>query len=185
MTPLWLAFLDIDPGGAHVTAVTDIAGAPAGVLCAWQTDDRPHEWALQADPRVYDAAGPECLVCLALAPASARPMADDPAVVEVRRAVLRDGRAAAVTMLTDDPVHIAGALTVARADRPDQVAALRDDPFASLWDARLLRVPAGTLSGALRPTGPSLERYGGRPWPYDYFLTVTSCSSRSIDVRSE
>jgi hypothetical protein len=83
--------------------------------------------------------------------------------------VLRDGRPVAVSLLTADPVSIAGALTVARADRPEQVAALRDDPFAAMWGARVLRIRAGVFGTPVQPTGPCLERYAGRPWPYDRF----------------
>ena len=117
---------------------------------------------------MHDPSGPACVVSLALAPAPG-PIADDPAVVQARRDVLRDGRPCAVTLLTADPVHVAGSLTVARGDRPDEVAALADDPFARLWGARLLRVPPGVLGAPVHPTGPSLERYSGRPWPYDRF----------------
>ncbi len=135
----------------------------------WHGDERPHELALQADPRIRDHRGPACVISLALAAPDGRPLADDPAVVHVRRAVLRDGRPPAVTFLTADPVSVAGALTVARADCPEQVAALRDDPFRRLWGARLLRVSAGVLGASVPRTGPSLERYAGRPWPYDRF----------------
>lgn len=169
MTPLWLAVLAEDPGDATVAQLHELDGRLAGVFCLWQGERRPHGAALQADPRVHDPEGPACVVSWALAAPDARPIADDPAVVHVRRDVLRDGRPAAVTMLTADPVSVAGALTVARADSPEQVAALRDDPFRRLWGARLLRVSAGVLGASVPRTGPSLERYAGRPWPYDRF----------------
>ncbi len=170
MTPLWLALLDDDPSDADVVAaLSDGQGRPAGVLVLWQTVHRPQQHALQADPRLLDPAGPPCVLSLALAPTDARPIADDPAVVHARRRVLRDGRPCAVSLLTADPVSIAGALTVARADRPEQVAALRDDPFAVLWGARRLEVGASVLGARVQPVGPSLERYAGRPWPYDRF----------------
>jgi hypothetical protein len=104
-----------------------------------------------------------------LAPVGARPIADDPTLVHARRTVLQSGRACAVTLLTDDPVSIAGALTIARATRPNEVAALQDDPFARLWGKRRLSIAAGALGAEVRPTGPSLERYSGAPWPYDRF----------------
>ena len=169
MTPLWLALLAEDPGDAQVTPAHDVDGRQAGLLCTWRQKDRPHDQALQADPRVHDSGGSACVVSWALAPAHARPIADDPAIVQARRAVLRDGRPCAVTLLTEDPVFIAGALSIARADNPAQVAALADDPFSRLWKARLLSVGAGVLGRLVRPTGPSLERYGGRPWPWDLF----------------
>jgi len=169
VTPLWLALVENDPGCDLAGAVTNSDGTSAGVLCCWRGKDRPHHAALQADPRLPDPAGPACVVSIALAPARGRPIADDPAVVHARRAVLRDGRPLAVSLLTDDPVTIAGAITVARADRPDQVLALRDDPFARLWPARVLHLAPGLLGSLIRPTGPSLERYGGKPWPYDRF----------------
>lgn len=169
MTPLWLALLDDAPGDAEVTPVRDSDGGPAGFLSLWEGRGRPHPEALQADPRIRDRSGPACVISLAMAPAGARPIADDPAVVQARRDVLGDGRTCAVTLLTADPVSIAGALTVARTDRPEQLAALRDDPFAALWGAVTLRVGTGVVGATVRPTGPSLERYAGRPWPYDRF----------------
>ncbi len=169
MTPLWLAVLEEDPGNAMVAALTDAAGNAAGSLCVWLSDGRPHPEALRADPRIFDRDGPRCVVSLALAPPGARPVADDPAVVHARRNVLRDGRARAVSLLTAGPVSIAGALSVARADHPDEVAALHDDPLARLWGRRLLTVGPGVLGARVRPTGPSLERYSGQPWPYDRF----------------
>lgn len=169
MIPLWLALLNEDPGDAAVTPVRDERGQPVGLLSLWQGSDRPHRDALQADPRLRDRTGPACVLSLALAPPEARPIADDPAVVHARRQVLRDGRPVAVSLLTADPVSIAGALTVARADRPEQVAALRDDPFAAMWGARVLRIRAGVFGTPVQPTGPCLERYAGRPWPYDRF----------------
>jgi len=171
---LWLAFLflDEDPGSAAVTAtLRDEADRPAGVLALWEGGHRPHPAAVQADPRLCDPDGPACVLVVAMAPATARPIADDPAVVHARRRVLRDARPCAVSTLTADPVHVAGALSVARADRPDQVAALRDDPFSALWPARQLQVGAGVLGAPVRAIGPSLERYGGRPWPYDRFAS--------------
>nr|MBA2769560.1 hypothetical protein [Sporichthyaceae bacterium] len=141
----------------------------AGLMCLWRGDDRPHPQALRADPRIHDVAGPACVISLAMASPKARPIADDPAVVHARRNALRDGRPCSVTLLTDDPVSIAGALTVARTGQPGEVAALNDDPFARLWESRLLRTAAGVLGALVRPTGPSLERYGGQPWPSDRF----------------
>lgn len=170
MTPLWLALLEADPGdGAVAIRVSDDGGFPGGHLVLWQVADRPHSEAVQADPRIHDRVGPACVLSLAMPPAAARPIADDPAVVHARRRVLRDGRPCAVTMLSADPVSVGGALTVARADRPDQVAALDDDPFATLWGSRRLHVPAGVFGVDVHPTGPCLERYAGRPWPYDRF----------------
>lgn len=173
MTPLWLALLDDDDGDAGgavaLAPVRDGVGGPAGLLALWEGTHRPHPQALQVDPRVRDRDGPACVLSLAMALPQARPIADDPAVVQARRMVLRDGRACAVSLLTADPVSVAGALTVARADRPEQVEALRDDPFAAMWGAMRLELPAGVLGGAVHPTGPVLERYGGRPWPYDRF----------------
>ena len=169
MTPLWVALLQEAPAGALTAQADDVAGRRVGLLCLWRVTGRPHPDAMRADPRICDDAGPRCVVSLASTPSSGRPIADDPAVVHARRSVLRDGRACAVTLLTDDPVSIAGALTIARAERPDEVAALRDDPFARLWTSRLLAIGPGVLGVPVRPTGPSLERYSGQPWPYDRF----------------
>lgn len=170
MTPLWLALLDADPGADVAVPLRDVgAGAEEGLLCLWRQFERPHKDALQADPRIHDPNGPGCVMSLALPPNDARPIADDPAIVQARRDVLADGRPCAVSLLTADPVTIAGALTLARADRPGEVAALRDDPFARLWPTRQLWVTPGVFGALVRPTGPSLERYSGRPWPYDRF----------------
>ena len=172
MRSLWFALLEERGGVADsmvLTRAREADGRPAGWLALWQGEKRPHDEAMQVDPRLHDPLGPECIVALALAARYARPIADDPAVVHARRRVLRDGRPCAVSLLSADPVSVAGALTVARADRPDQVAALRDDPFAALWGSRQLHVDAGVFGTRVRPTGPSLERYAGRPWPYDRF----------------
>ena len=179
MTPLWLALLPADPGDAAVARAEDRNGEPVGVLCMWWTRARPHHKALRADPRIHADDGPPCVVSLAMAPATARPIADDPAVVHARRAALRFGRTCAVSLLTADPVSIAGALSIARANRPDEVAALRDDPFAQLWGARRLSIAAGLLGAVVRPTGPSLERYSGQPWPYDRFDLEEESATRA------
>lgn len=152
-----------------IAPVADLEDRPVGVMCAWLTDDRPHGDALQADPRMHDRLGPPCVISLAMAPPQARPIADDPALVHVRRNVLRDGRPCLVSLLTNDPVSVAGAVTVARAARPHEVASLADDPFARLWSARRLRVGQGVFGAQVRRNGPCLERYAGQPWPYDRF----------------
>ena len=174
MKDLWFALLEDKGDVADSMVLTHVRDAdadagPAGWLALWLGSGRPHPQAVQADPRLHDPQGPACVVALALAAPHARPIADDPAVVHARRRVLRDGRPRAVTMLTADPVSIAGALTVARADRPEEVAALRDDPFGVLWESRQLHVAAGVFGSRVQPTGPCVERYAGRPWPYDRF----------------
>lgn len=172
MTPLWLAALDHDPGADVVAILRDDADRQVALLCLWRDAERPHESAVQADPRIYDADGRQCWVSLAVVPPAVRPLADDPMVVHARRDVLRDGRPCAVTLLTADLVSVAGSLTVARADRPGQVAALRDDPFRRLWPTRLLQVGAHILGALVRPTGPVVERYASQPWPYDRFRST-------------
>lgn len=161
----WLALLDEAVGNLHAPAIE--ANHGVGWLCGWHSADRPHPSALRVDPRLLDPAGPACRISLVLLADHARPIADDPTALQARRAVLRDGRPAAVSVLTDDPVHLAGAITVARADRPDEVLALRDDPFLRLGPARLLDIGAGLLGSVAITLGPVVERYAGAPWPYD------------------
>lgn len=161
----WLALLDEADGDLHARASQN--DQAQGWLCAWRGDARPHPAALQVDPRLLDEEGPSCRISLVLLSENARPIADDPIALEARRAVLRDGRPAAVSMLTADPVHVAGAITVARMDRPAEILALKDDPFARLGPARLLDIEFGLLGRVLSRLGPVVERYAGAPWPYD------------------
>lgn len=162
----WLALLR-QPVGDLAAPATD-GDRHIGWLCAWcGSTDRPHPSALRVDGRLLAADGPPCRVSLLLLPADARPIADDPAAVHARRCVLRDGRPAAVSILTDDPVHLAGALTVARIDHQQEVAALADDPFARLGPTLILDIGAGVLGPSLLALGPVIERYAGAPWPCD------------------
>jgi hypothetical protein len=116
------------------------------------------------DSRLFAPSGPACRVSLLVLPAGCRPIADDPAAIAARRAVLRDGRVA-VSLLLDDPVHLAGSLTVARADHPEEVLALRDDPFVRFAPPRRLDVGPGLLGAVPTTPGPVVERYAGTPWP--------------------
>ncbi len=162
----WLALLR-QPVGDLSAPATD-GGRRVGWLCAWrESTERPQSSALQVDRRLLTADGGPCRVSLLLLPADARPIADDPAAVQARRCVLRDGRPAAVSILTDDPVHLAGALTVARTDHPHEVSALHDDPFARLGPTLILDIGPGVLGPALLALGPVIERYAGAPWPCD------------------
>ncbi len=161
----WLALLPEVAGDLHAPAVE--AQSPAGWLCAWRSRERPHPSALRVDERLLDAAGAACRISLVLLDENTRPISDDPTAIHARRAVLRDGRLAAASMLTDDPVHLAGAVTIARADRPEELLALADDPFRRLGPARLLDIGHGVLSWAPLAVGPVVERYAGAPWPYD------------------
>lgn len=161
----WLALLPVAAGDLSAP-VTD-GGGGAGWLCAWRGGDRPHPTALRVAERLLAADGAACRISLVLLSPGARPIADDPAAVQARRDVLRDGRVAAVSLLTDDSVHLAGALTVARADDPGQVLALRDDPFVRFGAARLLDIGPGLLGRASPTLGPVVERYAGAPWPED------------------
>jgi hypothetical protein len=163
----WIALLP-EPVGELWAPVTE-HGAEAGLLCGWPSGPRPVPRALRVDGRLFAADGPACRVSLVLPAPGARPIADDPAVVEARRAVLRDGRVP-VSLLVDDPVHLAGSLAVARADRPEELIALRDDPFARFARPRLLDVGPGLLGPGEFDTmpvtpGPVVERYAGAPWP--------------------
>lgn len=160
-----MALLSAPDGQLHAQARE--AGSVVGWLCAWTADVRPHPQALRVDPRVLARDGGPCRVSLLLLPVPARPIADDPAAVQVRRRVLADGRPAAVSTLTADASHLAGSLTVARADRAGELVALADDPFRRLGAPRIMDVGAGLLGSAPRPCGPVIERYAGAPWPYD------------------
>lgn len=162
----WLALLDHEDGQACV-AVTGQAPAQRW-LCSWQTDDRPHDQALQVSPDLL-GNGPACQVSLLLLAPTARPIADDPTVVQCRRDILRDLRFGGSSLLTADPVHVAGSLIVAHADRPEQVQALRDDPYRRLGRPLLLGVAAGLLTPHPPSLGPVIERYSGRPWPYGHW----------------
>ncbi len=162
----WLALLPQPVG--HLAAPATNGDRHVGWLCAWRDrPERPHPFALRADGRLLAADGPPCRVSLLLLATNARPIADDPAALHARRCVLRDGRPAAVSILTEDPVHLAGALTVARIDHPQEVAALADDPFARLGPTLILDIGAGVLGPSLLALGPVIERYAGAPWPCD------------------
>jgi hypothetical protein len=158
----WLALLSA-PAGQVCAAVTE-RGDDAGFLCGWLEGPKPATTALQVDGRLFMPDGPACRVSLVLLRPDARPIADDPAAVAARRAVLRDGRVP-TSLLVDDPVHVAGSITIARADRPQELAALMDDPFARLGTPRLLDVEPGLFGAAPTTPGPVLERYAGAPWP--------------------
>ena len=158
----WIALLP-DPGGERFAPVRE-HGVDAGFLCGWLPGPKPVAGALRVDGRLFTSDGPACRVSLVLLPEGARPIADDPAAIGARRAVLRDGRVA-VSLLVDDPVHLAGSITVARADRPEEVLALRDDPFARFGEPRRLDVGPGLLGSMPTTPGPVLERYAGAPWP--------------------
>lgn len=162
----WLALLHESAGDLHAPAHE--GGRTAGWLCAWlDSARRPHPSALRVDERLLYVDGGPCQISWLLLDDDARPLSDDPMAVQARRAVLRDGRPAAVSMLTGDPVHLAGAITVARTDRPEEILALRDDPFARLGPVRLLDIGAGILGAAPLTVGPVIERYAGAPWPSD------------------
>lgn len=163
----WLALLPSPAGDRPALAAE--AGNPIGWLCVWSAGQRPHPQALRLDPRLLAPDGGPCRVSLLTLPEQARPLADDPAAIQVRRRVLADGRPAAVSTLTANATHLAGSLTVARADRPDELCALLDDPFRQLGTPRVLNV-AGELFGPVPPSGgPVTERYSGAPWPYNHW----------------
>lgn len=159
----WVALLDTPEG----VAAAAVSGHPEGPrwLCRWDEGQRPHPQALRVDPALVGPDGPACRVSLLLLASHARPIADDPAVVQCRRDVLRDLRLGGSSLLTDDPVHVAGTLVCAREDRPDQVQALADDPYRRLGRPLLLAVAAGLFTPHPPAVGPVVERYAGAPWP--------------------
>lgn len=158
----WLALLADTAGELYAPVIE--RGGHAGFLCGWGPGPRPVPGALRLDGRLLTPDGPACRVSLVWLAPDARPLADDPAALGARRAVLRDGRVA-VSLLVSDPVHLAGSLSIARTDRPDELLALRDDPFARLGTPRLLDVGPGLFGSAPATPGPVLERYAGAPWP--------------------
>lgn len=162
----WLALLDQEDGQLCAPVTGHASGRRW--LCGWDSAERPHNRALQVSPDLV-GNGPACQISLLLLASSARPIADDPAVVQSRRAILRDVRFGGSSLLTADPVHIAGSVVVARADRPEQVHALLDDPFRQFGRPLLLGVAAGLLTPHPPALGPVVERYGGKPWPYDHW----------------
>ncbi len=161
----WIALLPEATGDLQAPATED--GHEAGWLCAWRSAGRPQPAALRVDERLLSAAGAGCRISLVLLSAQARPIADDPAALQARRDVLRDGRLSAVSLLTADPVHLSGAITVARHDRPEEILALCDDPFGRLGAARQLNIGPGLLGWVALTVGPVIERYAGAPWPSD------------------
>ncbi|MEP6462333.1 MAG: hypothetical protein ABJC62_02725 [Frankiaceae bacterium] len=169
----WVALVQSGspPRGARYSLATfTLDSRPAGWFLGWTNPGRPHPAALRIDPRLLSEAGPAMLMSLALPEANARPLIDDPAVLEARRASLRHRSPAARSTLSADPVHWAGTLTVARRGVPLEEAALDDDPWARLAPTQRLAVGAGIFTAVPAPVGPSIERYGGtHPWPYDRF----------------
>lgn len=166
----WIAVVpeaEADEAAAHAT-LTDLAGAPAGVLAAWLRRSKPRRDALRADPRAIDASGDAALISLVLTPPGVRLAFDDLAVQQARRDLLAGPPPDLVTTLLRDDSHFEGALTARRG--PDAERLLRDDPFARIFPARLLRLDAGLLGVVPAPAGPVIERYGSaQPWPADRF----------------
>lgn len=166
----WLALLEERPEAADAAAeVSELDGAPAGVLAAWCEGGRPDRAALRADARAIDPDGPAGWLSLVLHPPGVRLLFDDLAVQQARRAVLAGPPADVVTTLLSDASHFEGSLTVRRGG--DAPRRLRDDPFGRVFPARVLRVGAGLLAARTpAPAGPVIERYGSsEPWPRDRF----------------
>ena len=65
--------------------------------------------------------------------------------------------------MTTDSVHLAGSVVLCPPSE-----APYDDPFSRFGPAKVLYTE-GFFVSSPAPTGPSLERYGGAPWPYDHF----------------
>ncbi|MEP6463829.1 MAG: hypothetical protein ABJC62_10530, partial [Frankiaceae bacterium] len=103
----WVALLESEtPVDARYAATaTSPDGRFAGWFYGWVTPAQPHPAALRIDPRILCGDGPPVLASLVLPAPDARPLMDDPAVFEARRASLRQQSPAARSTLSADPVH--------------------------------------------------------------------------------
>jgi len=139
-----------------------VHGRGPAVLASWAVRGRPHQAALSVDTRILGAGGPPMTTSWVVHPPDRRPLFDAPEVLEARRVLLRDWPAYGASCLVGDSVPLAGAVTL---HRPGAVGA---DPFARAAPAVLLDT-TGVFVPLPAPTGPTLERYSGAPWPYDRF----------------
>jgi hypothetical protein len=168
----WFALVDEEAGGADLCArVSELDGAPAGLLAAWRRRAKPLRAARRIHDSVLDPGGAPATVSLVLPPAGVKLAFDDLAVQQARRAVLLGRPPDAVSTLLTDASHFEGSVTVLRGDDAETRAAV--DPFARIFPARVLRVGAGLFGRAPAPAGPTIERYGSaQPWPGDRFVSA-------------
>lgn len=139
-----------------------LLGEPAH-LVSWRSDKRPHPDALSIDPRAVGSGGPPMTVSWCAIAKEQRPLFDAPEVLEARRVLMRDWPAYGASALVGDSSHLAGGLTLHPLGTVDPANPLAGGRRCIVLDVDdvLLPVPA--------PTGPTLERYAGAPWPYDRF----------------
>ncbi len=162
MTRTWVALVDAPPEDAERCVRVEGTGE---VLATWTGKHHPHPRALAIDPRVVGPNGPAMSVSWTELDENRRPLFDAPEVLQARRVLLRRWPTYGASTLVTDPVRLAGSVVLLS---PGSTA--QDDPFARLGHPRVL-LSQGFFVPIPRPTGPSLERYAGMPWPYDRFPT--------------
>lgn len=165
MTRTWVALLEHEPEDAEVSVAGTAEDESTVVLAAWRTGRRPHPRARSVDPRMVGPGGPAMSASWTELAEDRRPLFDAPEVLEARRRLLRHWPPYGVSTLVTDSVHLAGAILLWPGGR-----LLDDDPFSRLGPSRMVR-SQGFFAPLPAPTGPSLERYGGAPWPVDRFPT--------------
>lgn len=159
----WLVWGE-HPDAVATAPTSDVDGSPAGVLAVVSSRRRPEPDAVRVDPRIVQPDGPAWAISLVWPPEAARPLFDDPAVVEAVRAAY-SRTCAFVSTFTADPVRFAGAVTGVAVDLAHGWPGwCDDDPFARLGARRRLLVGPGLFTAAPL-TGPGTQRYAGQPWP--------------------
>jgi hypothetical protein len=160
----WLALFPEPQTGS--VAVTTPDGSPAGHLLLVVRRGKPDRNAVRIAPEVV-GEGPALAVSLVLPPRGARPLFDDPAVVDAMRAVLRDpGRTAVFSTLVDGSTQWAGSISATAVPTPGWWGG---DPFARLGPQHRLLLPADVLRPVPLPAGPGHQRHAGTPWPWGRF----------------
>lgn len=175
----WLAVLPTrDPAADLAAAVSDGDG-DAGWLCAWLPGPlagaavwrRPSRDAVRCPAALVGDGAGLWRVQLTLPGRTARPLHDDPAVVDATRCAARDGgRLAFTAALVADTVHWAGGISGVDASTASAWPGWTSlDPWSRLGPHRLLDVGPGVLVGASLPVAPGTQRRGGAPWPSGRF----------------
>lgn len=163
MSRTWVALLPRAPADADLAVPAMSGSGPPVTLVAWTTWHRPHPQAAVTDPRMVGPGGPVLRASWIALPPGQRPLFDAPEVVAVRRRLLGSWPALGLSTLVVDGQHLAGAVLLSAVGAP-----LPEHPFGWLAPARHV-LSEGFFLPLAAPTGPSLERYGGQPWPFDRF----------------
>lgn len=171
MTWAWFALSPAPVPGAYAGAeVTDVAGATAGFLQAWDAgDEQQPEGAVKIDARAVDPDGPAGWMSLAVAlrPSEQWIPFDDPSVTHALRAVLAGPAVDVVSTLLLGNARFVGGL---RGVHGEGFGPLAEDPFERIYARRLLRVGSGFLGETPAPVGPGTQRWGSdQPWPAEGF----------------